>query len=235
MRCRLVAVACLILQSSSCVSLLGRHDQAKPADEQKKVTVHGVISTWRKDQAVAVSGVTVVILRDGQSIGKVDSNDKGEYAHDVQAGGPIKLKYSKSGYREHFVFDQNGSVEILVNPSLTPIVTGELALRILRVGKDKENAKKVDKLKAKVADTIEIEWTFPNRQDSVVKDASAKSDSDAVVHWALASIRGPEPDSNTGRMAALFSATAPGKATLTFIVPSKEDKTVLMCEIEVDK
>jgi hypothetical protein len=96
-----------------------------------------------------------------------------------------------------------------------------------------------EKIKVKVGDTVEIEWTYPVVPGAIPSGASGKSDADAVKFVEVDRVVIPKRV-GAGRLVAVFKAEKEGKATLTFEIKSKakggEDTgATVKCEVEVAK
>ncbi len=103
---------------------------------------------------------------------------------------------------------------------------------LTRIEKNAENAGTVDKVKVKVGDVIEIDWTYPIVPASLPTKVSASSDSDAVKKIDIRRIVRPKI-LGTGTLGAFFKAEKAGKATLTFSISAGEQGVILKTEVEV--
>jgi hypothetical protein len=110
---------------------------------------------------------------------------------------------------------------------------------VTRVEKNGNNANQHDKVKVKVGDAVEIEWSYPVVPGAIPRDASGKSDGEAMKFVEVVRVVRPKLV-GSGKLAAVFRAEREGTATLTFTVESKakggdDTGAVLKCEVEVVK
>jgi hypothetical protein len=110
---------------------------------------------------------------------------------------------------------------------------------VTRLEKNNNNAGQEDQVKVKGGDVIELEWSYPVVPGAIPRDASARSDSEAVRFVEITRVVGPKLV-GAGKLAAVFKAEKEGKATLTFTVESKakggdDTGAVLKCAVEVFK
>jgi hypothetical protein len=138
-------------------------------------------------------------------------------------------------------------VTILIAAALFPVAPasgaedGESFVKrtVTRIEKNGNNATQQDKVKVKVGDGVEIEWSYPVVPGAIPRDAGGKSDGTAMKFVEVVRVVRPKLV-GSGKLAAVFKAEKEGKATLTFTVESKakggdDTGAVLKCEVEVVK